>query len=231
MAQSNGDPQSQTVQVISDKQLLPSFAARVLIPAGENLLVGVGVVMIVAAVWANWQHPDLPLWVLHGTRVALIVSGLLFILRFGSDEVRMLVGIATREMAIRQDKAKDEFIRRLEHENSLLRNALALRKTYTAPTTVEPETPVDDALMILARFKSGYINRVSERTVKKMKLLDKERYKQAMLVLRQANVLFDRQGLYQGMMENGRRVDNASIDAAIAAVKTKFKKEVVSEEN
>lgn len=215
-------------ELVQEKQLAPSFAARVFIPAGENVLVGFGLVMLAAVAWADWAAlvARLPDWLVAGLRIATAVTGILFIIRFGADEIRMLVGIFARERAAREDKAKDAFIERLQHENSLLRAAMANKRNYTPTTTVQPETPVDDALTILNRLKNGVLPRVSERTVvERQKMLSVDRYKAAVLVMRQAGILFDRQGVYLGMMVNGEKQQGASLDAAIAAIHNKHKGE------
>jgi hypothetical protein len=214
-------------QLVHEKQLVPSFAARIIIPAGENILVGVGVIMIAAVLWADWGALTAPVWFVNGLRLATTLTGLLFIIRFGADEVRLIIGIIAQERMMRLDRSKDALIERLQHENSLLRSALANEKSKTknfVPSlTVQRDDAVDDALMLLNRLRNGAIPRISERTiVEKMKILSEERFKKALLVLRQAGVVIDRQGVYNGLVVDGKKRQDASLEAAIAAVRNRF---------
>lgn len=216
-------------ELIHERQLTPGIVTRVLIPAIENVLAGAGILMLVAVVLADWSALDIEAapWLPLAGRLATATVGVLFVLRFGSDEVRFLVELVSNAYYARRNVQRDAWVQRLEWENSQLRQALVVAKerlvsnNYVAAAVPLDDgiDPINDALLILNKFRNRMIPRISRRAVvEQAKIVNRERFEGAMLVFKQAGVIVSKRGEYSGMVLNGKRVDNATVETAIVAV-------------
>lgn len=216
-------------ELIHERQLTPGIVTRVLIPAIENVLAGAGILMLVAVFLADWSAlawRDVA-WLPLAGRLATATIGLLFVLRFGSDEVRFLVELVANAYYSRRNVQRDAWVQRLEWENSQLRQALVVAKerltsgNYVAAAVPLDDgiDPINDALLILSKFRNRMIPRISRRAVVEQgKIVNRERFEAAMLVFKQAGVIVSKRGDYSGCVLDGKRVENATIETAIVAV-------------